>query len=259
MLQDVLSIFSGTLVGGVLGLIGGGGSILAVPLLVYLVGVPSPHVAIGTSAIAVALSALASLLGHARLGNVRWPCALVFAASGVVGAAIGSTIGKAVDGKRLLLLFGILMIVVAAMMLKRRQDGVANFMRLTRETAATVGPRLGGFGVATGAMAGFFGIGGGFLVVPGLIAATDMPLIAAIGSSLVSVTAFGLTTAGNYALSGLIEWRLVAMFVIGGVLGSFVGGRMAQRLSQHKTALTKVFAGIVASAGLYMVVRSIFG
>ena len=113
MLQDVLAIGSGSLVGFVLGLIGGGGSILAVPLLVYVVGVSSPHIAIGTSAVAVALSALSSLVGHARAGNVRWPCASAFAVAGVGGAAFGSTIGKHVDGQQLLTLFGVLMIVVA--------------------------------------------------------------------------------------------------------------------------------------------------
>jgi uncharacterized protein len=259
MAQDFLSLISGSIVGTVLGLIGGGGSILAVPLLVYVVGVPSPHVAIGTSAIAVALSALSSLLGHARLGNVRWPCALTFTMAGVAGAAIGSTLGKAFDGQRLLFLFGLLMIAVAAMMLRRRSSAVSKFVPLTRESAATLAPRLAGFGMATGTLAGFFGIGGGFLVVPGLIAATEMPLIAAIGSSLVSVTAFGMTTAANYAASGLIDWRLVTLFVIGGIAGSIVGGRMAQRLSTHKTALTQVFAVIVATTGFYVVWRGLAG
>ena len=92
--HDVLAIFSGSIVGFVLGLIGGGGSILAVPLLVYVVGVSSPHVAIGTSAVAVALSALANLWGHARAGHVKWRCALVFAAAGSAGAVLGSTFGK---------------------------------------------------------------------------------------------------------------------------------------------------------------------
>ena len=96
-LQDLLAVASGSLVGFVLGLIGGGGSILAVPLLVYVVGVRSPHIAIGTSAIAVSFSALSSLLGHWRAGNVRWPCALVFTVAGVAGAAGGSTLGKAVE------------------------------------------------------------------------------------------------------------------------------------------------------------------
>jgi len=88
-----LATGSGGLVGFVLGLIGGGGSILAVPLLMYVVGVSSPHVAIGTSAVAVAASAFGNVIGHARAGNVKWPCALVFAASGVAGAALGSSLG----------------------------------------------------------------------------------------------------------------------------------------------------------------------
>ncbi len=103
--QALLSIASGSLVGFSLGLVGGGGSILAVPLLVYVVGVPDPHVAIGTSAIAVAASAAANLLGHARTGSVKWPCALVFAAAGIVGAAAGAQLGKMMDGHRLLMLF----------------------------------------------------------------------------------------------------------------------------------------------------------
>ncbi|MGE0765234.1 MAG: sulfite exporter TauE/SafE family protein [Hyphomicrobiaceae bacterium] len=257
--QDLLSLLSGGLVGMVLGLIGGGGSILAVPLLVYVVGVPSPHVAIGTSAIAVALSAASSLVGHARRGNVRWGCAMIFTIAGVVGAALGSTLGKAFDGRRLLLLFGMLMIAVAAMMLRRQSAGDPRFVPLARETAAHLIPRLAGFGLLTGTMAGFFGIGGGFLVVPGLIAATDMSLIAAIGSSLVSVTAFGITTAFNYALSDLIDWRLVALFVAGGIAGSILGGRLAQTLSTRRATLTRVFSGIVASAGLYIVWRGIAG
>ncbi len=95
-----LATGSGGIVGFVLGLIGGGGSILAVPLLMYVVGVSSPHVAIGTSAVAVAVSAFGNVIGHARAGNVKWPCALVFAASGVAGAAIGSNLGKQMDGQR---------------------------------------------------------------------------------------------------------------------------------------------------------------
>ena len=113
-IQYVLGAFSGALVGFVLGLVGGGGSILAVPLMVYLVGVRSPHMAIGTSALAVAASAALGLTNHARHGNVKWRCALVFAASGIVGAAIGSTLGKAFDGQKLLFLFALVMIVAPA-------------------------------------------------------------------------------------------------------------------------------------------------
>ena len=107
-----LAVGSGGLVGFVLGLIGGGGSILAVPLLVYLVGVQSPHVAIGTGALAVAVNATTGLVAHARAGTVKWRCAAVFAVAGVAGAFIGSAFGKAMNGQTLLALFGVLMIAV---------------------------------------------------------------------------------------------------------------------------------------------------
>lgn len=259
MLQDVLAIGSGALVGFVLGLIGGGGSILAVPLLVYVVGVSSPHIAIGTSAVAVALSALSSLVRHARAGNVRWPCASAFAVAGVIGAALGSTFGKQVDGQHLLTLFGVLMIVVAVTILVRRSGAGEHFVPLTRTSAPRLAPRLLAYGAGVGALSGFFGIGGGFLVVPGLIASADLPLLAAVGSSLVSVTAFGLTTATNYALSGLIDWWLVLMFVTGGVFGSLFGGGVAGRLAKQKQTLSRVFAAIVATVGIYVVARGLLG
>ena len=262
---DIASVGSGSLVGFVLGLIGGGGSILAVPLLVYVVGVASPHVAIGTSSVAVALSAFSNLVGHARVGNVRWPCAIVFSLAGIAGAAAGSAIGKRFDGQKLLLLFGLLMIVIAVMMLVRRKGHGTQFRPLERATAGTLLPRLLGMGGAVGGMSGFFGIGGGFLlnkvggdpdqVVPGLMAAARMPMITAIGSSLVAVTAFGITTAVSYALSGLVDWHIAALFVAGGVAGGVGGTLLAHRLATHKTMLTRVFAGIVAVVGLYVVWR----
>ncbi len=119
LIQQVLGIGSGALVGFSLGLIGGGGSILAVPLMIYLVGVPSAHVAIGTSALAVAVNAAANLGQHARRGTVKWQCAAVFAATGVIGAFAGSSLSKMVDGQKLLALFALLMLVVAGCMLAR--------------------------------------------------------------------------------------------------------------------------------------------
>jgi uncharacterized membrane protein YfcA len=255
--SDLLGLFSGSLVGFILSLIGGGGSVLATPLLVYLVGVQSPHVAIGTGAIAVAANALANLIGHARTGNVKWPCAFLFAGSGIVGAALGSTLGKHFDGQKLLLLFGIVMILIAAQMFwKRSGEGDAT-VRLTPQTARKLTPPLIGYGFAVGMLSGFFGIGGGFLVVPGILAATRMPLIAAVGSSLVSVTAFGATTAANYAFSGLVDWRLAGLFLAGGVVGGLIGGRLAVRLSKEKQALSLIFAGVVATVGFYVVYRGI--
>lgn len=196
LLQLALGGLSGILVGFILGLVGGGGSILAVPLMLYLVGIDNPHVAIGTSALAVAANALSNLFVHARRGNVRWPCASVFASAGVAGAYLGSTLGKAIDGQRLLFLFALLMIVVGILMLRKRNAEGNAGVRLSKGNA----PALLGLGAFSGALSGFFGIGGGFLVVPGLVAATGMPMLAAVGSSLVAVSAFGLATAINSTL-----------------------------------------------------------
>ncbi|MFN3727763.1 MAG: sulfite exporter TauE/SafE family protein [Allosphingosinicella sp.] len=251
-IQYLLGAGSGVLVGFVLGLVGGGGSILAVPLMVYLVGVPSPHVAIGTSALAVAANALTGLINHVRLGNVKWRCSLVYAAAGIAGAFAGSTAGKAFDGQKLLFLFAIVMVVVGVLMLRnRRREGDPTVI-LGRENA----PKLVGFGAGTGLFSGFFGIGGGFLIVPGLVAATGMPMINAVGSSLVAVSAFGLTTAANYALSGLVDWTLAAVFIVGGVAGGYLGALLAKHLSGTQGRLTTVFAGLIFVVAAYMLWKS---
>lgn len=253
----VAALGAGGAIGLVLGLIGGGGSILAVPLLVYAVGVASPHDAIGTAAVAVALNAAASLAGHARAGNVKWPCALVFAAAGVIGAALGAEAGKAMDGARLLALFGGLMVVVGASMLRKRRSPDNPDVRLERSTASVLLPRLVPIGFAVGLLAGFFGIGGGFLIVPGLILATGMPLRIAVGTSLVVVTALGLTTAASYALSGYVDWTLVAILVAGGAAGAVLGVKLGKRLAAHKRAMELGFAVLAMAMGGYVIARGI--
>jgi len=247
-LQLLVAALGGALVGFSLALIGGGGSILAVPILVYAVGIRDPHLAIGTSAIGVAANAAIGLVGKARAGAVKWRCGLVFAAAGIAGAALGSIAGKAFDGQALLALFALLMIVVGVLMLRRgEQPGKAD-ARLGRDNAGKL--LLYGFG--TGLLSGFFGIGGGFLVVPGLIAATAMPIYNAMATSLVAVTGFGVTTAASYALSGLVAWGIAAAFVAGGLAGSLIGGRLAVRLSARRGALTQIFAALIFVVAAYM-------
>jgi len=253
ILQTVLAVASGSVVGFSLGLVGGGGSILAVPLLVYVVGVDNPHIAIGTSAIAVALNAAANLATHARSGNVKWRCATVFAAAGVTGAFLGSTLGKMMDGHRLLALFALLMMVVGGLMLRDRARTGDPAVTLSRENF----PKLVGLGLSAGLLSGFFGIGGGFLIVPALMLAAGMPILNAIGSSLVSVTAFGLTTAANYAWSGLVDWPLAGLFVAGGVVGGWLGARAAKSLAGRRGALTTAFAALIFVVALYMLVRTL--
>jgi len=252
-ISDILAILSGGAVGLVLALIGGGGSILATPALLYVVGVANPHVAIGTSAVAVSVNAFANLINHARRGNVKWRCAMVFAVLGVIGAAIGAAVGKVTDAGILLPLFALLMIVVGVFMLRPRKEDARADVVLTAQNT----PKLVGFGLGAGALSGFFGIGGGFLIVPGLVAATGMSMIQAIGSSLLSVGAFGATTATSYAFDNLIDWRVALLFIGGGLIGGFIGAGFATHLAKQRGALQRVFAGVVFAVAAYMLYRSL--
>jgi uncharacterized membrane protein YfcA len=252
-MQGVLGLASGALVGFSLGLVGGGGSILAVPLMVYVVGVPDAHVAIGTSAIAVAANAAVNLSNHARGGTVRWSCALTFAAAGIIGAFVGSIFGKMLDGQKLLALFALLMLVIAVLMLKTRSRIGLPDVQMSWSNM----PAIVGLGLATGTLSGFFGIGGGFLIVPALMLATGMSIMNAVSSSLVAVTAFGLTTAASYAWSGLISWPLAGLFVAGGIAGGLLGTRLAKLLSERRGALNMVFATVIIAVALYMLARNL--
>ncbi len=251
-IQYVLGAGSGLLVGFTLGLVGGGGSILAVPLMVYLVGVPNAHVAIGTSALAVAANALTGLANHARAHTVKWRCGGLYAAAGIAGAFAGSTLGKAIDGQKLLFLFALLMVGIGVIMLRGRHNRGEEGAQCNRENA----PKVLGFGLGTGMFSGFFGIGGGFLIVPGLMASTHMPMLNAVGTSLVAVAAFGLTTAVNYAFSGMVDWGLAVVFILGGIAGGALGAIAARRLAAEHGQLIVVFSGIIFVVAAYMLWRS---
>ncbi|MGE4366642.1 sulfite exporter TauE/SafE family protein [Thermomonas sp.] len=250
--QTLSSLGSGAAVGFVLGLIGGGGSILATPLLLYVVGIAQPHVAIGTSALAVSANAYLNFAGHARRSNVCWACAIVFALVGTLGALLGSSLGKAIDGQQLLFLFGLIMVAVGIAMLRpRRERGAARQVTSLRNCL-----RTGAAALVAGAASGFFGIGGGFLIVPALILATGMSMANAVGSSLLAVGTFGLATALNYAASGMVNWPVAGLFIAGGLLGGMVGTRLSLRLAGQRNTLARIFSGIVFVVAAYILYRS---
>ncbi|MEO8998790.1 MAG: sulfite exporter TauE/SafE family protein, partial [Rhodanobacter sp.] len=221
-------------------------------LLLYVVGLHDPHLAIGTGALAVSLNAYANLIPHARAGHVRWKVGFTFAATGVIGALVGSTIGKAVNGQHLLALFAVLMLVVAALMLRGRRSGGPD-----RYPLPQMYPRLGAVGFGAGSLSGFFGIGGGFLIVPSLMFASGMEIIHAIGTSLFAVGTFGLTTAANYAISGLVDWPVAAEFIGGGILGGWLGALGAKRLAKTRGALNLIFALAIIAVAIFMLVKSL--
>ena len=251
----MLTFGSGSLVGFALGLLGGGGSILAVPLLVYVVGVKDTHIAIGTSALAVSANAFANLISHARAGTVKWPCAIAFALAGITGAALGALLGRQVDGQHLLFLFGLVMLAVAGGMFSGRAAGGDPLVHIN----PTIGLRLAATGLVVGFLSGFFGIGGGFLIVPAIMLGSGMTAINAVGSSLVSVGTFGMTTAATYALAGLVDWRVAAIFVAGGIAGGLVGVKLSIRLSEKRGALSKSFAVAVVLVAAFVLWKSSAG
>lgn len=254
LLQPFLAVLSGSFVGFTLGLIGGGGSVMATPLLLYVVGL-QPHVAIGTGAVAVSATAFANFRHHARAGNVWWRCAIQFSVVGVIGAAVGSLIGKQVDGQRLLFLFAIFMVAIGVLMLRRKENPKTDAREL-RGRASGNPITLIATSFVVGVLSGFFGIGGGFLIMPGLLFATGMPMICAIGSSLLAVGVFSLTTSVSYGLSGLIDWPVAAEYLLGGVAGGLWGTLLSTRLAPHKTTLNRIFASLVFIVAIYMLYRT---
>lgn len=246
-----LSLASGALVGLVLGLIGGGGSILALPLLVYVVGYRGdPHVAIGTTALAVAVSALANVLQHRRAGNVRLEAGLWFALPGVAGALAGAGLGLLTPGDRLLFLFALLMLVVALRLWRSEEKPP----REHAQRHAFRRPLVASAGFGVGILSGYFGIGGGFLIVPALLWAADLDMREAIGTSLLAVAAFGLTTAARYGFAGKIDLLVAGLFILGGLVGAVAGTALGQRAP--KRALRLGFAALLVPVAGYVLYRT---
>ena len=251
MTDLLLAALGGGLVGLLLTVFGGGGSVLATPWLVFVVGVADAHAAIGTSAAAVAVNAMTGLAAQARAGRVKWPCASVFAATGLAGALIGAQLAQHVAGAALLKWFAVAMIAIAVSMLIPRNSEGDPGVRITGQIVARLAP----LGFAAGLAAGFFGIGGGFLIAPGLMAASGMTLANAGASSLVSVMLFGSATSVSYAAAGKVIWPLFAALVLGGALGTLIALPLAKRLEHRAGLARRLFAGLVFAVALYILTR----
>ena len=176
-----LTLAFGVVVGLALGLVGGGGSILTVPILVYALG-ESVHLATGTSLAIVGANALIGAWDHARAGRVRLRTALIFGGAGIFGAFAGTYLNHLASGRIILLGFAVLMLAAAVAMARVRLGD-----RQGRATLTSVSPRVVGAGLAVGVLTGFFGVGGGFLIVPALVLVLGLPMRAAVGTSLLVI------------------------------------------------------------------------
>lgn len=247
----LLAALGGLLVGFLLTAFGGGGSVLAMPWLVFVVGIADTHVAIGTSAAAVALNAAFGLAGHARAGRVKWPCASVFGISGVAGAFAGARLARHVDGGMLLSGFALMMIAIALSMTRRPRSEGDPAARITPPMVLKLAP----LGLGAGVASGFFGIGGGFLIAPGLMAASGMTLAHAAASSLLSVALFGAATSFSYALAGMIDWPVLAALLAGGAGGIAIGLPAARRLAARVMLARRAFALLVIAVAFSILLR----
>ena len=247
----LLAALGGALIGLLLTVFGGGGSVLATPWLIYVVGIADAHAAIGTSAAAVAVNAMTGLAAQAKAGRVKWPCASVFAAAGLTGALLGAHLAQQVSGAALLKWFAVAMIVIAASMLVPRKGEGDPGVRITWPIVVRLAP----LGFAAGLAAGFFGIGGGFLIAPGLMAASGMTLAHAGASSLVSVALFGSATSVSYAAAGKVIWPLFGALIAGGAIGTIIALPLVRRLEQRAVLARRLFAALVVAVALYILLR----
>jgi uncharacterized membrane protein YfcA len=244
--MSVLGLALSVLIGVSLGFFGGGGSILTVPLLVYVFGLEA-KVAIASSLLVVAAASLAGAVTHWRAGNVELRTGLLFGAAGMAGAYLGGRASAFLDGALLLLLFAAMMLLTSAAMWRGRRRAA----QPAASARATVRLLAQGFGV--GLLTGLIGAGGGFLIVPALALWAGLPMPAAIGTSLAIIVLNTLAGFSGAAAHVDVDREIVAAVAAAAVAGSFVGSRLARRVDP--AALRRWFAAFVAATALFVLAR----
>lgn len=246
MAQLILAASFGLAIGLALGAVGGGGSILAVPLLVYALGFTA-HQAAAASLVIVGASALAGGVGHARAGHVDVHTATVFAAAALPAAVAGAFVSTSVSDHLLLAGFGVLLLV-AAWLMRHTISGGADESHRGGVTRTIL------IGAGTGVLTGFFGVGGGFLIVPALVIALSLPMAEAVGTSLVVIA---LSSGGALVIhlnATQIPWALTSFFAATAILGALLGTRLTAGASSER--LSVIFAGLAVVVGVLLLVTN---
>jgi uncharacterized membrane protein YfcA len=272
----------GLLIGLSLGALGGGGSILTVPALVYLLGL-SAQEATTASLVIVGVTAAAGSIGHARSGHTRWGAGVLLATVGVPASLLGTALNRRVDPDVLLLSFAALMLVAAVGMLVRSRSSSREAPSPTEQPeapgdAATGGGtltaarptsarrsrtrvahalRLAVAGLGVGFLTGFLGVGGGFVVVPVLLVLLSTPMPVAVGTSLLVISLNSAVALAARAGSGDFAWDVIVPFTAAAVAGSLAGKRVADRVNPNK--LTVAFAVLLVAVAVYVAVRAVLG
>ncbi|MGW5877267.1 sulfite exporter TauE/SafE family protein [Nocardiopsis terrae] len=248
--QIVLALCLAVVVGLALGLLGGGGSILMVPLLTYVAGM-DPREAIAASLFVVGATSLVSVFAHARAGNVRWRTGLVFGAAGMAGAFLGGLAGGRIPGTLLMIAFALMMVATSVTMIRGRrkvpaegaEGGVLPLRRIVLD------------GLAVGAVTGLVGAGGGFLVVPALMLLGGLAMPAAVGTSLLVIAMKSFAGLTGYLTTVSLDWSLVGAVTALAVAGSLFGALLTSRLPE--AVLRKGFGFFVLVMGVLVLAQEL--
>lgn len=238
----VLAASLSLVIGVVLGMLGGGGAILTLPMLVYAVGI-EPRTAIAASLFVVGSTSIVGTVVHARAGAVRWKVGGMFGLAAMAGAYGGGQLAHVIPSAVLLVLFGVVMVVTATAMLKGKKASAEapHQLRLGRALA---------LGAAVGILSGLVGAGGGFLIVPALALFGGLAMREAIGTSLFVIGLQSFAGFAGHVTHVHLDWRLVLIVTAASLVGSVVGATAGAKVSPH--ALRRAFAWLVIAMGLFM-------
>ncbi len=239
----VLALIAGAVIGLALGALGGGGSVLAVPALIYLLGFTVAAATTG-SLIIVAVTSATALYAHARDGHLAWKAGSLFAAAGIVPAYLAGSASGHVPEAVLTVAFSLIAVLAAVRM----------FRPSTSESPGRIRPaKAAGAGAGLGAVTGFLGVGGGFLAVPALVSVLGLAMRRAVGTSLlvISVNSVAAVVARTGAGGGL-HWEVIGPFTGAAILGAWDGKRLAAKVSGH--TLQRVFAGVLLAVAAFMLI-----
>lgn len=247
----ILVLALSILIGLSLGVLGGGGSILTVPILVYVAGFEAKE-AIAASLFVVGVTSAISVISHARNGRVMWRTGLIFGAAGMVGAFIGGLLGGFIPGQILLIAFALMMVATSIAMIRGRKrtasstpsEGVKRELPLKRVILD---------GVVVGLVTGLVGAGGGFLVVPALALLGGLPMSVAVGTSLVVISMKSFAGLAGYLTTVEINWPLTLAVTAAAIVGSLIGAQLAGRIPE--AALRKGFGWFVLVMGAFVLIQ----
>lgn len=244
-----LTLALAVLVGLSLGLLGGGGSILTVPILTYVAGM-DPKEAIAASLFVVGATSVVSAVDHARKKRVKWRTGLVFGAAGMAGAFGGGLLGGHIPGAVLMIAFAGMMVATSLAMIRGRKDRAGGI----HDGELPVG-KVVLEGIVVGLVTGLVGAGGGFLVVPALALLGGLSMPVAVGTSLVVIAMKSFAGLGGYLTSVNLDWALVGGVTAAAILGSFIGARLAGRIPEG--LLRKGFGFFVLAMGVFVLVQEL--